>query len=78
MVDATINAKHILAFAHVRPGFTAKILRVAGRLFLYYNPRPNISRWMLTSSLGIEPGIFVMTVIAVLSTVVVTASSHVL
>ena len=41
MADATIAAKHVLAFTHVRSGLTAKILRVAGKLLLYSNPRPD-------------------------------------
>ena len=65
MVGARIAAKHVLAFTHVRPGLTASICRVAGRLSLCSNPRSDIPRLMLHLSSGIEPGIFVMTVTGV-------------
>ena len=65
MVDATIATKHILAFAHVRPSLKAQTLRVAERLFLYSNPKPDIPGWMLHLSPGIKIGTFVMTVTAV-------------
>jgi len=40
MVDATIAAIHVIAFAYMRPGLTTYILRVATKLFVYSNTRP--------------------------------------